>query len=104
MASATSSGSQPSRSASSLTVGARPCSPAAASVARRSAATRSCIARGTCADQAVSRIERLISPRIVGTANEVKAKPRSGSNRSIALTRPSEPTCSRSSSGSLARA
>ena len=60
---------------------------------------RSLSARGTCRAQAVSRKWRLISPIIVGTANDENASPRSGSNRSTALTRAMLATWRRSSNG-----
>ena len=56
-----------------------------ASLIRRA---RSWAPRSTWIAHPVSRKYRFSSPTIVGTANEVNAKPRSGSNRSTAFTSP----------------
>ena len=63
----------------------------------------SCRSRGTRTDQPLSRKWRLSSPRIVGTANDENAVSRAGSKRSIALSRPSDATWTRSSSCSPPR-
>ena len=58
--------------------------------------------RGTRTAQPLSRKWRLSSPTIVGVAKVENSRPRSGSNRSTALTRPSDATWMRSSSGDAA--
>src|SRR3954465_10857934 len=87
-------------SASSEGVGARPFFCASSPTAALSDRCSSCSRRGTRTDQPWSRKCRLISPVIVGTANDRNSTPRVGSKRSIAAISPSVPTCSRSSKGS----
>ena len=84
----------------SAIVGARPSREGSSAGARSTLRIRSWTSRGTCTDQPRSRKWRLSSPRMVGTAKVEKAVPRSGSKRSIALTRPTLATWTRSSKGS----
>jgi serine/threonine-protein kinase RsbW len=84
----------------SWTVGVWPSLAGSSAVAFSTLRMRSWTSRGTWTDQPRSRKWRFSSPRIVGTAKVEKAVPRSGSKRSIALTRPTLATCTRSSKGS----
>ena len=88
IASTTSSAVQPIRSASSAAVGARPRPGPRRSRSRSRRTARSWRSRGTRTTQVLSRKWRRSSPRIVGTANDAKATPRTGSKRSSALMQP----------------
>ena len=100
--SSTSVCSSSSRSAISPTDGERCSSLVSSVIALSTSAMRSCRPRGTRTVQTRSRKWRFSSPRMVGEAKAVKGMPRSGSKRSIALTRPRLATWSRSSKDSLA--
>jgi hypothetical protein len=98
----TSSRSISRNAAISAGVGVRPVRSAISRAPRSTRSASSFALRGTCVVQPVSRKWRLSSPRIVGIANDLKAIPRDGSNRSIAPSSPTEATCVKSSSGSYA--
>ena len=100
MLSRTSSSSTPARSAISRVVGARPSSWPRVPIVRSSSRCSSCTRRGTRTAHPLSRKWRLSSPMMVGVANDENWSPRSGSNRSTALTRPISATWRRSSRGS----
>src|SRR6478735_5547709 len=87
-------------SASSETVGERPCSWVRSAVAVVIESRSSWSRRGTRIAQPRSRKCRLISPTIVGVAYVENSTPRSVSNRSTDLISPIVPTWTRSSSGS----
>ncbi len=87
-------------SASSCTVGERPCSWESSAVAVVRASRSSWSRRGTRTAQPLSRKCRLISPTTVGVAYVENSTPRSGSKRSTDLISPMVATWVRSSSGS----
>src|SRR6266536_1802994 len=100
MASRTSSSETRARSATSAGVGDRPCSWPSVATIRPSWRWSSCTRRGTRTAHPRSRKWRLSSPRIVGVANVENCRPRPGSKRSTALSRPTSATWTRSSTGS----
>ena len=85
------------RSAISAIDGVRPRVAVSSSAAIATVRLASFARRVTWTDHVLSRKCRRSSPRIVGTANVLNARPREGSNRSTALTSPRNATCARSS-------
>src|SRR5947208_187330 len=100
MASRTSSSDAPASRAISWIVGDRPSSWASVLTTDPRCRCSSWTRRGTRTAQPLSRKWRLSSPTIVGVANVENSRPRPGSKRSTALSRASDATWMRSSSGS----
>ena len=96
-ASSTSSWPRSVRSAISATVGVRPRAAVRSSTALATSREASFTRRVTWTAQVRSRNHRRSSPSMVGTANVLNERPRSGSKRFTAFTRPTSATCPRSS-------